>query len=641
MTFRTAIDEIRKVIAGVLKDLGINGLKFDITQTSRPEFGDVATNIAFLIAKNTGQKPTEIAKNFVEDHINQYLAACKTAGRLSLIESANPHLAGYINFKLNAINLASSTLPEILLNPHYAEPDIGKGERVIIEHTSVNPNKALHIGHVRNLVIGDTLYRLLRRTNHNPIVLNYIDDSGLQVADLVVGFLFGGFQMDPNKSLKFDIYCGDEVYVKINELYATDQNLAEKRKYVLREMELGKSDIAKFALNISQRVLADQLKTCWRLKARYDLLSFESHILASRQWTKTLEILKDKGVLVLETQGKNKDCWIIRSNLTDDKVVVRSDGTATYIAKDIPFALWKLGLIPDYSNYYKFANQWDNSVIWATTLVPDSYSGDHPKFNSAELAVTIIDSRQSKLQDLVSYVISKIQETDTKEYHHLAYEPVTLSSNTAKMIGLDIGQKDFAHMSGRKGVVVNADYVLDILHHKALEEIKKRRNNAEDTSLRSSAESIAISALRYNLIKQDLDKMITFDITDSLSLEGDTGPYLQYAYARSQRILEKSNVELSTINFELLSEESEISLLMDITKFDMIIEDATKNLNPKVLARYAYRLAVKFNYFYEKVPVLREADPEKVVLRLALVKSFEVTMKNVFDILGIAALAIM
>jgi arginyl-tRNA synthetase len=242
---------------------------------------------------------------------------------------------------------------------------------------------------------------------------------------------------------------------------------------------------------------------------------------------------------------------------------------------------------------------------------------------------------------LVSYVISKIQETDTKEYHHLAYEPVTLSSNTAKMIGLDIGQKDFAHMSGRKGVVVNADYVLDILHHKALEEIKKRRNNAEDTSLRSSAESIAISALRYNLIKQDLDKMITFDITDSLSLEGDTGPYLQYAYARSQRILEKSNVELSSINFELLSEESEISLLMDITKFDMIIEDATKNLNPKVLARYAYRLAVKFNYFYEKVPVLREADPEKVVLRLALVKSFEVTMKNVFDILGIAALALM
>ena len=641
MTFRTAIDEIRNVIAGVLKDLGIDGIKFDITQTSRPEFGDVATNIAFLIAKNTGQKPTEIAKNFVEDHINQYLAACKTAGRLSLIESANPHLAGYINFKLNAINLASSTLPGILLNPHYAEPDIGKGERVIIEHTSVNPNKALHIGHVRNLVIGDTLYRLLRRTNHNPIVINYIDDSGLQVADLVVGFLFGGFQMDPNKSLKFDIYCGDEVYVKINELYATDQNLAEKRKYVLREIELGKSDIAKLALNISQRVLADQLKTCWRLKARYDLLSFESHILASRQWTKTLEILKDKGVLVLETQGKNKDCWIIRSNLTDDKVVVRSDGTATYIAKDIPFALWKLGLIPDYSNYYKFANQWDNSVIWATTLVTDSYSGDHPKFNSAELAVTIIDSRQSKLQDLVSYVISKIQETDTKEYHHLAYEPVTLSSNTAKMIGLDIGQKDFAHMSGRKGVVVNADYVLDILHHKALEEIKKRRNNAEDTSLRSSAESIAISALRYNLIKQDLDKMITFDITDSLSLEGDTGPYLQYAYARSQRILEKSNVELSTINFELLSEESEISLLMDITKFDMIIEDATKNLNPKVLARYAYRLAVKFNYFYEKVPVLREADPEKVVLRLALVKSFEVTMKNVFDILGIAALALM
>ena len=403
------------------------------------------------------------------------------------------------------------------------------------------------------------------------------------MADLVVGFLFAGFPMDSNKAPKFDIYCGDEVYVKINELYTTDQNIAEKRRYVLREMELGKSDIAKFALDISQRVLADQLKTCWRLKARYDLLSFESHILASRQWNKTFEILKNKGVLVLETEGKNKGCWIIRSNLTDDKVVVRSDGTATYIAKDIPYALWKLGLIPDYSTYYRFANQWDNSVVWATTLVPESYSGDHPKFNSAELAVTIIDSRQSKLQDLVSYVISKIQENNTKEYRHLAYEPVTLSSNTAKMMGLDIGQKEFAHMSGRKGVFVNADYVLDILHRKALEEIKKRRNNTEETSLRTSAEDIAISALRYNLIKQDLDKMIIFDITDSLSLEGDTGPYLQYAYARSQRILEKSEVGLLKFNFELLSEDSEISFLMEIIKFDMIIEDATKNLNPKVL----------------------------------------------------------
>ena len=641
MTFRTAIDEIRNVITSGLQILGVGELKFDITQTPRAEFGDVTTNIAFLIAKKTGQKPFEIAKNFVENHINLYLAECKTRGHLSLIDSANPHFAGYINFKLNAINLASSTLPEILTNPHYAHPDIGKGKTVIIEHTSVNPNKALHIGHVRNLVIGDTLYRLMQRTNHNPIVLNYIDDSGLQVADLVVGFLFAGFPMDSNKAPKFDIYCGDEVYVKINELYTTDQNLAEKRRYVLREMELGKSDIAKFALDISQRVLADQLKTCWRLKARYDLLSFESHILASRQWNKTFEILKNKGVLVLETEGKNKDCWIIRSNLTDDKVVVRSDGTATYIAKDIPYALWKLGLIPDYSSYYKFANQWDNSVIWATTLVPQSYSGDHPKFNSAELAVTIIDSRQSKLQDLVCYVISKIQETDTKEYRHLGYEPVTLSSNTAKMMGLEIGQKDFAHMSGRKGVFVNADYVLDILHRKALEEIKKRRNNTEETSLRSSAEDIAISALRYNLIKQDLDKMIIFDITESLSLEGDTGPYLQYAYARSRRILEKSDVELSKINFELLSEESEISFLMEIIKFDMIIEDATKNLNPKVLARYAYRLAVKFNFFYEKVPVLREANIEKVTLRLALVKSFETTMRNVFEILGIAALALM
>jgi arginyl-tRNA synthetase len=640
MTFRIAIEEIRNMISDGLKILGIHELNYDITQPSRLEFGDVTTNVAFLIGKITGQKPSVIAENFVASHIIPYLEDCKRRGSLSLIESANPHIAGYINFKINAATLAASAVTEILTNPAYGHPDIGKGKQVIIEHTSVNPNKALHIGHVRNLVIGDTLYRILQATNYKPVVLNYIDDSGLQVADLVVGFLFAGFSMNPTLGLKFDRYCGDEVYIKINELYAVDQKLEEKRRYVLKEMEIGKSDIAKFAAEISRRVLADQLKTCWRLKARYDLLSFESHIVGSRQWSTTFEILKNKAVIVLETEGKNKDCWVIKTDFTDDKVVVRSDGTATYIAKDIPYALWKLGLIPDYSGYYKYDKQWDGSVIWATSLDPICDS-DHPKFNSAELAVTIIDSRQSKLQTLVSYVIAKIQEKDTREYRHLGYEPVTLSSNTAQIIGLDIGQKNFAHMSGRKGIYVNADYVLDILQRKALAEIKKRRNCSEEFSAHQGAEDIAISALRYNLIKQDLDKMITFDITESLSLEGDTGPYLQYAYARSQRILEKSNVALLKINFALLSEDSEISLMKEIAKFDLILEDATKNLNPKVVARYAYRLSVKFNYFYEKVPVLRESNKEKTTLRLALVKSFDITMKNVFELLGITAMSSM
>ena len=638
MTFRAGIEEIRTLIANYLRTLGIDEVKYDVMQTPRTEFGDLTTNVSFLIAKKTGLKPSDIARKFVESQIKLHIDDCKLTGKSSLIESAYPHPAGYINFKLNTANIASSTLTEILRNPHYAEPDIGNGKSVIIEHTSVNPNKALHIGHVRNLVIGDTLYRLLRITNYNPIVLNYVDDSGLQVADLVVGFLFAGFPTEANNSQKFDIYCGDEVYVKVNELYTNNQDLAERRRFVLKEIELGQSDVSKFASHISRRVLAEQLKTCWRLKARYDLLSFESHILASNQWNKTFEMLKNKGVLVLETEGKNKNCWIIRSNVTDDKIVVRSDGTATYVAKDIPYALWKLGLISDYSNYFKFSDQWDNSTLWATTLETKSDSGNHPKFNSAELAVTIIDSRQSKLQDLVSYVIYKLMGTNAKEYRHLGYEPVTLSSTTAKMLGLDIGKKDFAHMSGRKGVVVYADYVLDILHTKALEEIKKRRDHSEETLMQASAEDIAISALRYNLIKQDLDKMITFDITESLSLEGDTGPYLQYAYARSQRILEKSCVEISNINFSLLSQESETSLLMEISKLDIIMEDAAKNLNPKILARYAYKLAVKFNLFYEKSPVLREANPEKVVLRLALVKSFEIVMKKVFEILGMAAM---
>jgi arginyl-tRNA synthetase len=639
LTFRLLVNEIRQAVATSLINLNYVHQDFDVSESPRKEFGDVSCNVAFLLSKALGRRPVDIANEIIDKELKPYIERKKATNSISFILSVEYHPSGYINFKANISNLSSWTLNEVLKNSKYGFNNLGEGQRIIIEHTSINPNKALHVGHMRNVVIGDILYRILRATNYEVIVLNYIDDSGLQVADIVVGFRFAGLPLYPeDKTIKFDQYCGDEVYVKINEMYKDDKYLEEKRRLVLKEIELGTSEIAKFASEITMRVLKDQLKTCGRMKAHYDLLNFESHIVTSRLWSKTFEMLKERRIATLQTEGKNKHCWVVRPANEEEKVIVRSDGTATYIAKDIPYAAWKLGLVKDPFFYYKFSDQWDGSFLWATTLNPNVGSLGHPIFNSGEKVITIIDSRQARLQRIIATVMSHLQ-TNNDRYYHLAYEAMTLSADTAKSLGLNIGDRQFMHISGRKGIYINADYILNKLQTTAHQEVRKRNPDMSIDITNRIAEEISVSAIRYNLIKQDLDKIITFDIVDSLSLEGNTGPYLQYTYARSQRILEKyGEKNISSGNFSLLIQEAEVNLIKTIAKMDLVIEETVKTLNPKLLARYAYDLATAFNVFYEKVPVLREQNKEIMFSRLALVKAFGVTLNNIFNVIGISAL---
>ncbi|HEY3094686.1 MAG TPA: arginine--tRNA ligase [Nitrososphaera sp.] len=628
MTFRLFRDEVRGLVQQALDDAGYPKVEFDVSEPPQKEFGDLSCNVGFLLARHAKKPPQKIAAELAEaikpKIKGTYVLSAETAG-------------GHINFKAEYTKLSPAALGPALRSPEtYGHYDSGQGRHIVIEHTSVNPNKALHVGHMRNVIIGDTLYRIMKATNHKATVLNYVDDSGLQVADIVVGFKFAGFDVQPPDGKKFDHYCGDEVYVKISVMYEKDPPLAEKRKLVLREIEEGKSEIAHFAAEITLRVLNEQLKTCWRMKARYDLLNFESHIIVSKLWSKAFELLKKNKITHLEEEGKNKGCWVIEAKDEEDKVLVRSDGTATYIAKDIPYAAWKLGLVDDTFSYHEFVDQWDGSTLYATALTGKPANN---KFNGGERVITIIDSRQARLQRIISEVLAKIG-AGTREYFHLGYEAVTLSSDTAKAFGIDIGDRQFMHMSGRKGIYVNADYVLDALHAKAYEEVKTRNPSFTEEQMNATAEEIALSAIRYNMIKQDLDKIITFDVKESLSLEGDTGPYLQYAYARSQRILEKSSQDIAGNDyaFDRLVHESEIPLIKEVAKLDLVVEDAAKSLSPKSLARYAYSLATTFNLFYEKVPVLKEKDADVRMARLALVKAFGIALKNALNILGITAL---
>jgi arginyl-tRNA synthetase len=633
MAFKILVNEVTALLKDAVSELNYPSVDFSVGELPRPDLGDVYSNIAFQLSKQLGRKPPDIAREIYEKVVEPYLDSKKD----SMILSAEAHQAGYLNFRANYAKLTYETLSAEMFG--LGAIDIGKNKRVLIEHTSVNPNKALHIGHIRNVVLGDCVYRILQYANHNAYVLNYVDDSGLQVADIIVGFKFANFPMQTDK--KFDHYCGDEVYVKVNEMYEQNADLTEKRRYVLKEIEKPDSEIAKFARELTSRVLNEQLKTCWRLKARYDCLNFESQIMESKLWEKVLAAMKEKEIVKIENDPASKyvGCLVIKAGLEgEEKVLLRNDGTATYIAKDIPYAAWKIGLVDDPFSYYKYTMQFDNTTLLATKL--DSTEGPNPRFHAADLAITVIDTRQSRLQKIISKVLDMLGASSGR-YIHLSYEVVALSSDTARTLGIEIGERQFAHMSGRKGIYVNADDVLDALHKTAYEAAKLRNPEADDEWLDRVAESIAIAAIRYSMIKQDLDKTITFDINESLNLEGDTGPYLQYAHARACRIIEKSVDPLATIDHNLasvLKTEYEIALIREISKFEMYLEEAALNLSPKAIARYAYSLATRFNAFYEKIPVLQERNVEVSKARLILVNAFITALKAALTMLGIDAL---
>ncbi len=619
MSFRLLLDEIRKNLLTILQAQQIPDLSFTL-EPAKEGFGDVTCNVAFLAAKTLKKRPNEIAQ-LVASQYEKFVG--------ELVSKVEAHPSGYVNFYADNGKLAKIVIIQSQRND-FGSIDIGNGTKITVEHTSVNPNKALHIGHVRNVVVGDSIIRILQKANYLVQTLNYVDDSGLQVADILLGFKHLGFPQDPPTTQKFDHYCGDEVYVKTTEKYQSSPELQEIRNNILKEIEDGVSETAKFASKITARVLSEQLKTCWRLGASYDCLNFESEIVRSKLWPQIFEKLKQMNLIKYESDGKNKNCWVIIAQDEEDKVLVRSNGTATYIAKDIPYAAWKLGLVEDPFYYKKYGIQPNNKALYQTTLEPN----DSPKHNySSDKVITVIDSRQARLQNMITTLMTKFG-SNKKEYVHLSYESVTLSSDTANSLGLDTGGKN-TQMSGRKGLYVNADKILDTLEQKTFDETKKRNPELSEQNLRQIAQNVAVATLRYEMIKQDLDKIITFDTTKSLSLEGDTASYIQYAYARASRIIEKSHIIPDfDAKYDLLQDQYESNLVKVIGKMDLAVQDAANNLSPKVIAKYCYSLAVAFNAFYEHVRVL-DAEPNLLNARICLVQSFQVCLQKALALIGI------
>ena len=403
-----------------------------------------------------------------------------------------------------------------------------------------------------------------------------------------------------------------------------------KRHEILKQIEDSTSEVSKIAQTITRKVLNEQLKTVWSLGVFYDCLNFESQIIHSKLWETIFEKLKSDNQIKYEDEGDNAGCWVIPADGEDDKILVRSNGVATYIAKDIPYAAWKLGLVEDPFHYKIHSTQKNSQTLYETTL-----DGDNKLNFSGSKVITVIDNRQIRLQKIVSGLMAKFKEEGA--YTHLGYESVTLSADTVKSLGLSVDGES-AQMSGRKGLYVNADAVLETLTKRVYDESKSRNENLSESELQNIADIVAVGTIRYEMIKPDLDKIITFDLKNSLRLEGDTCSYIQYSYARASRILEKTNVKPNfDSGFELLSSEYEKNLIKKIAMFDVHVNDSVNNLSPKVIAKYSYELAVTFSSFYEHVKVLASETTELLNARLCLVVSFQKTLKTSLGLLGIDA----
>ena len=627
MMFREFEDEVRAAVEGALSAKGYPHIKLELIVPNKEGLGDLSCAVALKLARELKKPPPVIAQELQE--------AIEKEGKPRLVDGVRAHPSGYLNFYLNWGKFAHETLAEA----KGGIPSLKlEARKVLIEHTNVNPNKALHVGHARNLVLGDSLVRIMRKLGDSVQVVNYIDDSGAQVADVIVGLKFLGFSDKAPPGVKFDAYCGDTVYTGVNKMYEKDPALKEKQRLVLREIEKGEGEICDYAHSIVLKILADQLKTCWRLGARYDLLNWESHILKTGMWERVFEEMKQAGVAVLETEGENAGCWVIKDEeLGDEKVLVRSDGTILYVAKDIPYAAWKVGLIADPFRYDVYEEQPGGPILWTTTT--DAGRGPHPRFGDADLAISVIDAKQSRLQKIVSRVLDLMGGGQGGRYVHRGYEVVALSKKSAESLGIET-EKEFVHMQGRKGLYINVDTVLAALKAKARAETKKRSPEETDEWIENVAEKLALAAFRFELLKQDPDKMIAFDIEASLELQGETGPYLLYSYARARRILGKAGLD-SAIDDDAakgLNNPKEIELIKALSMYDKSIIEAGEYLTPKEVARYAYRICSLFNEFYEAVQVNSEPDQRLKAARLTLVEGFSVTLADSLDLAGIERL---
>jgi arginyl-tRNA synthetase len=601
------------------------------------KFGELATPVAFELARKLRKAPRIIAQEIV--------AALTGLEGFAGFEVAG---AGYINARLDrSAGVRATASAE-------AGSQAASGIHSLVEHTSINPNKAAHIGHLRNAILGDTFVRLLRAAGQKVDVQNYIDNTGVQVADVVVGFLhlLGNSAAQvrqlldelKSKGERIDYFCWD-LYARTSQWYASgsaEKNEARKklRYATLHELERGGNETSEIAELVSTAVLRRHLETMLRLDIEYDFLPRESEILHLKFWESAFEQLKQTGVLYFETEGKNKGCWVMTrpgAEVTegetneDAKVIVRSNGTVTYVGKDIAYHLWKFGLLGKDFGYQTFFTYLDHEC-WISAV---EGSAQHPHFGGAQAIYNVIDARQSDPQANVIQALRGMGYADqASRYTHFSYEMVALTPRCAVELGYDVSEEDlkrpYLEVSGRKGFGVKADDLIDKLIAATRAEVDARQTGGADAEAgrQRIAEQIAIGALRYFMLKFTRNSVIAFDFKDALSFEGETGPYIQYAVVRARNIFRKAGTTPQKVLAELAGmdvrgylegegAEDIWALWLRAARRTLVLEQSITSSEPANLAKHAFQLAQEFNNFYHKHHVLNEEDPERKAFLLA------------------------
>jgi arginyl-tRNA synthetase len=649
-------DAVHRLYAVAVDDPLLRNMPIDAPP--RRSLGDLAVPLAFELARRVRKAPRAIAQELV--------GALGPVEGVSRIEAAP---SGYVNFFIDR----PQHLTRWLASPH-AAPGTADG-KTIVEHTAINPNKAAHIGHLRNAALGDSFGRLLRYLGRQVEIQNYIDDTGVQVADVAVGFReLEGKDLDAIRrtadTTRFDFYCWD-LYARVTEWYAEDQDRLTIRAEALHAIERGGNPVAEIASLIADRIVRCHLGTMRRLNIRYDLLTWEGDILRLRFWDHAFEFLKKTGAVFLQTEGRLKDCWVMR--IEDDapgveaetagggadeepreKVIVRSDGTVTYVGKDIANQLWKFGLLGKDFYYRVFAPQNGGPPLWSTTSDPAGAETGVPAFGRASSVCNVIDTRQSYLQKLLKQALAALgYQQQAAHSVHYAYEMVALSHATARELGYDTSEdadRPFVEVSGRKGLGVKADDLIDRLTDKAGGEVAKRNPELDAHDIRGIAEAIAIAAVRYFMVKFSRGKVIVFDIDEALSFEGESGPYLQYAVVRANNIFNKLKerdgldeaaviAALADTPASVLTAENDEShelwgLVLEAARLDEVVDQAVRTLELSVLAKYAFGLAQAFNAFYHRYSILNEERPDVRIWRAAAVAFYRAQLTRALDLMG-------
>jgi len=618
--------------------------KLAVETPPKTEMGDLAFPFAFELAKVLRKAPRQIAQEIA--------SKIPPLPEVSRFEAAG---AGYVNIFFARAPFFRDLYAWVANS--WVEP---AGEKVIVEHTNINPNKAAHIGHLRNAALGDTFVRLLRASGKNVEVQNYIDNTGVQVADVVVGFQqLRHLGLEQVKELPdpFDYYCWD-LYAEVSDWFSRDDTRPQYRYGALKEIEEGHGETAALAAYVSDRIVHAHLQTMLRIDVQYDVLPRESEILQLRFWDEAFQKLKEHGTISFSNEGPSKGCWIMPlpgddGQPADEKIIVRSNGTVTYVGKDIAYQLWKFGLLDKEFRYRPFHQYPGGKTVWASTAgeAPDG----QPHFGHGASVYNVIDVRQSYLQNVVVQGLKGLgYDQQAERSVHFSYEMVALSPACCQDLGIELSEEDknrpYVEVSGRKGLGVKADDLIDKLIEKSLDEVNNRQPDLPAERRQAIAREIAVGALRYFLLKYTRNSVIAFDFAEALSFEGETGPYLQYSVVRANNIFRKMGERDTGEGWEceakrlaadserlesMLSDNGIWALLMLIARVEDAVNQSVATLELSYMAKHTFTVAQQFNLFYHRYHILSEEDPTRRSFYLAVADVTRLGLLKSMSLLGI------